>query len=130
MELRAGPPPPSDTLASERWRDAASWAINSARLPALPGAVSLTVLASIPEVRRDLTEITGALIGLLVDRRMIADAGSVTDTLARWDRTISAGTVRLVARQTRAPSERIGVTTREKVAAAARRRFAAGAASP
>jgi hypothetical protein len=90
----------------------------------------MTLHAAIPEIRRSLAELTGTVIAELATRHVIEDPDAVTDTVARWDRTVPAGTIRLELRQTREPSERIGADTRRKVSANARARFAVPEARP
>ena len=102
-------------------------AFKAAGMFALPGVIGVRVVAGIPIEPRDLTEITNTLIALLIDRGVIDDPEVIVDTLARWDRTIKSGRVRLVVRQTKPPRERIGAETRRRASERHRRHAAAGA---
>jgi hypothetical protein len=127
IDLPAPPPQNSAALALARWRDQIAAALNAGGVPAIPGHVAMTLHAAIFEARRSLAELTGTVIAELATRHVIEDADAVTDSASRWDRTVPAGMVRLVIKQTREPAERIGADTRRKVSARARERFTAEA---
>ena len=85
-----GPPQSNSALVTARWRERTAAALNAAGIPALPGAVALSVHAGLPETRRSLAELTATIIGALAERHVIEDPDAVTDTLARWDKTVPA----------------------------------------
>jgi hypothetical protein len=64
-----------------------------------------------------LSDVARQLIALLVEQDVVTDDRNVVDVYARWDRTIASGTVRVIAKQTTPPAERLDAETRRRCAA-------------
>jgi hypothetical protein len=122
------PLPPTERRIEPDWLRWAGAALAGQHPAPISGHVGMRIKVGLVEQRRELEGIASPLLKLLTEHRVIAEDAMVCDLAARWDRSVPAGWVRLEVWPTIAPS-RIGAETRQRVAEAQRRRWAAAQAA-
>ena len=79
---------------------------------------------------RALVIVVPAVVGILVEARMVEGPHVISDLEARWDKTVEPGRVQIMLSPAVPPLRRIGAATRQRVADRTRARWAAARASP
>lgn len=133
LSLPLPPPPDHMSGAQSNWlkRAAAEIAnqLSSEGRTTLAGHARLRVHVGIVPGRA-LVTVVPAVVGILVETRLVEGPHVISDLETRWDKTVEPGRVQIEISPAVPPLRRIGAATRKRVAERTRARWAAARDSP
>jgi hypothetical protein len=110
--------PPAKPAQCEAWRAAAGQELKRQHVCPVPGPfILLGINVGLTKRPRDLNDILGAVGDLLQAQGIIENDRAIVQIRALWDRTVTPGRVRVEARQTRGPLQRLGAEGRARLSA-------------